>query len=206
MSDALELSVLFCIIVLILYIAVAQYIETRHLDFLHESGIAILLGALSGLIIYSISSDVITFNESSFFYFILPPIIFAAGFTLKKKNFMKNFAYISMFGLVGTIISMFLLSTMIIFFNSLAHSSDSSFLLTTNECLLLAAVLCATDTVAALTIVKERDYPTLNSILFGEGVVNDAVSILIFRAVEEMIKRHNEGGEEEIEGPDGTAI
>jgi NhaP-type Na+/H+ or K+/H+ antiporter len=52
---------------------------------------------------------------------------------------------------------------------------------------LLASVLCATDTVAALTIVKEKSYPTLNSILFGEGVVNDAVAILLFHAVEGLI-------------------
>ena len=31
----------------------------------------------------------------------------------------------------------------------------------------LAAVLCATDTVAALTLVKESQFPQLNSILFG---------------------------------------
>jgi len=45
----------------------------------------------------------------------------------------------------------------------------------------------ATDTVAALTIVKEKVFPTLNSILFGEGVVNDAISILLFRAVEKLL-------------------
>jgi NhaP-type Na+/H+ or K+/H+ antiporter len=68
------------------------------------------------------------------------------------------------------------------------HSDSHSILkLKTKECLLLAAVLCATDTVAALTIVKERNFPTLNSILFGEGVVNDAVSILLFRAVEKLL-------------------
>lgn len=55
------------------------------------------------------------------------------------------------------------------------------------ECMLLASVLCATDTVAALSIVKEKSFPTLNSILFGEGVVNDAVAILLFHAVEGLI-------------------
>jgi NhaP-type Na+/H+ or K+/H+ antiporter len=60
------------------------------------------------------------------------------------------------------------------------------------ECLLLASVLCATDTVAALTIVKEKSFPTLNSILFGEGVVNDAVAILLFHAVEGLIIKEKE--------------
>ena len=57
---------------------------------------------------------------------------------------------------------------------------------------MLASVLCATDTVAALTIVKEKSFPTLNSILFGEGVVNDAVAILIFHAVEGLIIIENQ--------------
>lgn len=56
-------------------------------------------------------------------------------------------------------------------------------LLSNVECLVLASVLCATDTVAALTIVKEREFPQLYSIMFGEGIVNDAVSILIFETI-----------------------
>jgi NhaP-type Na+/H+ or K+/H+ antiporter len=69
------------------------------------------------------------------------------------------------------------------------HDRGSDKRLLNKECLLLAAVLCATDTVAALTIVKEKTFPTLNSILFGEGVVNDAVAILLFHAVEELIMK-----------------
>lgn len=56
-------------------------------------------------------------------------------------------------------------------------------LLSNVECLVLASVLCATDTVAALTIVKEKEFPQLYSIMFGEGIVNDAVSILIFETI-----------------------
>lgn len=36
--------------------------------------------------------------------------------------------------------------------------------------------------------MKKREYPKLNSILFGEGIINDAVSILIFRSVEDLIR------------------
>lgn len=49
--------------------------------------------------------------------------------------------------------------------------------------MLMACVLASTDTVAALTLVKPEKYPKLNAILFGEGVVNDAVSILLFNTV-----------------------
>ncbi len=119
--------------------------------------------------------------------FILPPIIFAAGYNLKKSNFVKNFGYITLFGVIGTLISFVVLSGLIIFWNNYLHDYTSPNRLMSKECLLLASVLCATDTVAALSIVKEKSFPTLNSILFGEGVVNDAVAILLFHAVEGMI-------------------
>ena len=35
--------------------------------------------------------------------------------------------------------------------------------------LLMAAMLCSTDSVAALAMIKYKDHPTLFSILFGEG-------------------------------------
>lgn len=122
----------------------------------------------------------------------MPPIIFAAGYNLKKSNFVKNFGYITLFGVLGTLISFVVLSAMIVFWNETLNDKDSNMRLMTKECLLLASVLCATDTVAALSIVKEKSFPTLNSILFGEGVVNDAVAILLFHAVEGMLKEDQE--------------
>jgi NhaP-type Na+/H+ or K+/H+ antiporter len=61
------------------------------------------------------------FKESTFFVFILPPIIFAAGYNLKKTNFVKNFGYITLFGVLGTLISFGVLSFLILFWNELLH-------------------------------------------------------------------------------------
>lgn len=103
-------------------------------------------------------------------------------------------------GLVGTIISMIGLSFLLITLNDLVYGEDDPNKLSQSESLLLAAVLCATDTVAALSIVRESQFPTLNSILFGEGVVNDAVAILIYKAVEGMIDANDDSASvEEIE-------
>lgn len=84
-----------------------------------------------------------------------------------------------MLGIPGTFISMTIFSLLLIWMKQLNLVP----LLSNVECLVLASVLCATDTVAALTIVKERDFPQLNAVLFGEGIVNDAVSILIFETI-----------------------
>ena len=95
--------------------------------------------------------------------------------------------YILLLGLAGTIVSMICLTVVIIVVNNIVYEDGDENKLYQSECLLLAAVLCATDTVAALTIVRESQFPTLNSILFGEGVVNDAVAILVYKAVQDMI-------------------
>ena len=54
-----------------------------------------------------------------------------------------------------------------------------------------AAVFSTTDAVAALTFIHEDTEPKLFSILFGEGVVNDAVCIVIY----DIIKKFSESGE-----------
>ena len=90
-------------------------------------------------------------------------------------------------GVIGTFISMTLFSLLLIWTNTWEFGSlPDDQMLSNIECLVLASVLCATDTVAALTIVKEKDFPKLNSILFGEGIVNDAVSILIFETIQKV--------------------
>ena len=104
-------------------------------------------------------------------------------------------------GVAGTIISMVCLSLFILWFNNISYDEDDINKLKPVEWLLLASVLCATDSVAALAIVKESVFPTLNSIMFGEGVVNDAVSILIYQAVAQMIESSSEGNDDNTDLP-----
>lgn len=52
-----------------------------------------------------------------------------------------------------------------------------------NEILLFASVISATDAVAALAFVNEQNDPKLFPILFGEGVVNDAVCIVLYQII-----------------------
>ena len=51
------------------------------------------------------------------------------------------------------------------------------------ELMLMCALLCSTDVIAAISMVNYDEQPKLFSLLFGEGVVNDAVAIIIFNSV-----------------------
>ena len=47
----------------------------------------------------------------------------------------------------------------------------------------MSSLLCSTDVIAAISMVKYEEQPTLFSLLFGEGIVNDAVAIILFNTV-----------------------
>ena len=47
----------------------------------------------------------------------------------------------------------------------------------------MCALLCSTDVIAAISMVNYDEQPKLYSLLFGEGVVNDCVTIIIYNSV-----------------------
>lgn len=47
----------------------------------------------------------------------------------------------------------------------------------------MCSLLCCTDVVAAISIIKYEEQPKLFSLVFGEGIVNDAVCIILFNTV-----------------------
>lgn len=53
--------------------------------------------------------------------------------------------------------------------------------------LLYSSTICATDSVAALTLISSDLHPKLFSVVFGEGMINDAVSIILFKTIAETI-------------------
>lgn len=49
----------------------------------------------------------------------------------------------------------------------------------------MCSLLCCTDVVAAISIIKYEEQPKLFSLVFGEGITNDAVCIILFNTVME---------------------
>ncbi|XP_052171252.1 sodium/hydrogen exchanger 1-like [Diospyros lotus] len=152
----------------------------------NESITALLLGLASGAVVLLVSkgrsSSILVFSEELFFIYLLPPIIFNAGFQVKKKHFFQNFSIILMFGICGTIISFCLISGgAFLLFKRIGITS-----LGTQDYLAIGAILSATDSVCTLQVLSQDDTPFLYSVVFGEGVVNDATSIVLFNAVQSL--------------------
>ncbi|KAF2307163.1 hypothetical protein P3X46_035166 [Hevea brasiliensis] len=152
----------------------------------NESITALLLGLCAGAIVLLIEkgqdSRLLAFSEDLFFLYLLPPIIFNAGFQVKKKQFFKNFTTILLFGILGTVISFCLISLgAFLLFKRIGLTT-----LTLQQFLAIGAILSATDSVCTLQVLSQDETPFLYSIVFGEGVVNDATSIVLYNAVQSL--------------------
>ena len=58
----------------------------------------------------------------------------------------------------------------------------------------MSSLLCSTDVIAAISMVKYEEQPTLFSLLFGEGIVNDAVAIILFNTVSKFFYSETHDG------------
>ncbi|KAL2610394.1 hypothetical protein R1flu_028967 [Riccia fluitans] len=153
---------------------------------MNESITALLLGLVSGFIVLvtskGASSRVLQFNEELFFIYLLPPIIFNAGFQVKKKQFFRNFVAIMLFGVVGVFISFAIITVGTRYlFPKLGLTG-----LQISDYLAIGTIFSATDSVCVLQVLNQDATPLLYSLVFGEGVVNDATSVVLFRAVQKF--------------------
>lgn len=125
--------------------------------------------------------DYIQFNAQVFFFILLPPIIFEAGYTMKKKRFFENILSILLFAVVGTFISAFTVG----FLTYGAARAGLIGIESSNplQAMLFGSLISSVDPVATLSIIGNPEMncdPLLYSLVFGESVLNDAVSIVLF--------------------------
>lgn len=53
----------------------------------------------------------------------------------------------------------------------------------------MCSLLCSTDVIAAISLIKPEKQPKLFSLVFGEGITNDAASIILFNTVINFSKK-----------------
>ena len=319
-EEHLSLQVLLAVILLVIYVIAAPIFEKIHFHYMHESGMVMLMGIAITLTFkfFIPSLDFTTslaFSDKIFFTFVLPLIIFGAGYNLKKRQFFKYFTYIFLLGVVGTLIAFTWVAPVTYFFNQfnffyLSYSKydypslikmggvpvdpvtkqrlniselnltndntinsmqrnfsfyNNSFThfnsmknkseilryiqedeepneeiknepnndttengdelpdqimdskvdlkkhpilldFTMMDALSFAAVISATDAVAALTFIHEDTEPKLFAILFGEGVVNDAVCIVIYKILTDFQRGGGEFTFSSVMGMFGTFV
>ena len=199
-------GIIIIFVMLIVYMAFEAFKHKKDLSFGHEASLVTLLGFGISYAFQAAGKEefakLMSFSDDLFFYFCLPPIVFASGFNMQRKKFFANIKNIVLFGLVGTLIAFVSFSALTILYKDYlvgemtqtnGTTGVTSILdLSTLEVILMCSLLCSTDVIAAVSLIKPDKQPKLFSLVFGEGITNDAVSIILFNTVVTYTRKSSE--------------
>jgi len=165
---------------------------------LPESGVAIIVGVIAGALVrlfvpISFNDDgnssntsspfegLLTFSATIFFLALLPPIVFNAGYTLRRELFFRYIQPILLLSCVGTVLSTLVIGTILYFAGKYGFTGGFTPLI--SELLTFGALISTTDTVSILAVLEQKRVdPHLFYLIFGESALNDAVGLVMFNA------------------------
>lgn len=182
-----SMSIFFVLCVLALGILLIHLMLQTNFQYLPESVVIVFLGGAIGMIINLMSNQNIAnwrkeeaFSPTAFFLVLLPPIIFESGYNLHKGNFFQNIGSILVFAIFGTAISAFVIGAGIYLLGLAQVAYKLSFV----ESFAFGSLISAVDPVATVAIFHALDVdPVLNMLVFGESILNDAISIVLTTSV-----------------------
>jgi NhaP-type Na+/H+ or K+/H+ antiporter len=163
----------------------------RRSALLSEASLACLAGLSIGLALLAANAagargsapfrlnDILAFEPAFFFEGLLPPIILGAAFSAQKERFFAALGTICSLGVLGTLVSFAVVGgvCLLVFHRGLGWLSVS-------DCLAVGAIMSATDSVSVLNLIDANNEPYMHSLVFGEGVINDAVAIVLMRSAQ----------------------
>ncbi|KAG8144453.1 hypothetical protein E2320_012960, partial [Naja naja] len=146
-----------------------------------ESCLLIVVGLIMGGIIFGLNDKSPPIMDSDiFFLYLLPPIVLDAGYFMPSRPFFENIGTILLYAVVGTIWNVFGIgfSLYVICQAEAFQLGDISLL----HNLLFSSLIAAVDPVAVLSVFEEIHVnEKLHILVFGESLLNDAVSVVLYR-------------------------
>ena len=194
------LNTLLVVVILGLCVLASYLIKKYKCYYMPESAAALLIGLAVGGVARILDPskaelEFLSFDPEIFFFLLLPPIIFEAGYTLRSKSFFRNIGTIVAYAVVGTFVSTFIVGYLVFFIGQIGWIDIDRG--NPMEALLFGALISAVDPVATLSIMGNPELncdPLLYSLVFGESVLNDAVSIVLFHTFMRFYENREVGG------------
>mmetsp|Transcript_62132 Transcript_62132/g.140535 ORF Transcript_62132/g.140535 Transcript_62132/m.140535 type:complete len:520 (-) Transcript_62132:148-1707(-) len=181
------LNTLLLVVILGLCVLSSYLIKKYKCYYLPESAATLLVGLVVGAVARVMDPskaelDFLSFDPEMFFFLLLPPIIFEAGYTLRSKQFFRNIGTIVAYAVFGTLVSTFVVGYAVFGLAKVGwiHVDPKNPM----EAMMFGALISAVDPVATLSIMGNPELhcdPLLYSLVFGESVLNDAVAVVLFR-------------------------
>ncbi|KAJ8273409.1 hypothetical protein GJAV_G00101300 [Gymnothorax javanicus] len=151
-----------------------------------ESCLLIVVGLLVGGLIKASGQGLPVLDSNLFFLYLLPPIILDAGYFLPIRPFTENIGTILTFAVAGTLWNVLFIGGMMYAVAQLDASGLGG--LDLLACMLFSAIVSAVDPVAVLAVFEEININELLHVLvFGESLLNDAVTVVLYHLFEEYV-------------------
>ncbi|KAG5437298.1 hypothetical protein PCANB_001091 [Pneumocystis canis] len=168
-------------ILLLIAFWLSYYMQLKRIKAVHETVLSVFLGMTIGLLIPmthgTIIQNMVTFHHTYFFNLLLPPIILNSGYELHQTYFFKNIGTIFTFAFAGTFVSALIIGLLTYLW---ALTGLEYIKISWVDAFTLGAALSATDPVTILSIFHTYGVdPALYTIIFGESLLNDSVSIVM---------------------------
>ncbi|OZC09175.1 sodium/hydrogen exchanger 3 family protein [Onchocerca flexuosa] len=154
---------------------------------LPDSALLIVLGLFFGYVFHLVYPDEQMYLKPDwFFLYLLPPIALDAGYFMPNKNFFRNFGTIMTYAVLGTLWNVFAIGLTLYFLHDYFKVHTSLI-----ELLLFSTLISAVDPVAVLCVFEEIHVNQLLYIcVFGESLLNDAVTIVLYQTLNAMVDEH----------------
>ncbi|CAD5211951.1 unnamed protein product [Bursaphelenchus xylophilus] len=163
------------------------HVNKRFGEAVPDSALLITVGLMLGIMLKlsHVDETVYFLNSNVFFLYLLPPIIFDAGYFMPNRLLFENFGSVMMFAVVGTIWNtvaiggtLSLLSQYTNLFNVNVSSVES---------FLFSSLISAVDPVAVITVFEEIHVNAFLFInVFGEALFNDGIAAVLFQIFNKM--------------------
>lgn len=155
-----------------------------------ESCLLIIVGALVGSIIFGTHHKSPPVMDSSiYFLYLLPPIVLESGYFMPTRPFFENIGSILWWAGLGALINAFGIGLSLYFICQIKAFGLGDINLLQN--LLFGSLISAVDPVAVLAVFEEaRVNEQLYMMIFGEALLNDGISVVLYNILIAFTKMH----------------
>lgn len=152
-----------------------------------ESCLLIVIGVVVGVILhFATSVHVSPLTPTTFFFYMLPPIILDAGYFMPNRLFFDNIGTILLMAVIGTIFNTGLIGLCLW---ACGKTGIFGVTIPVLHIFLFSALISAVDPVAVLAVFEEIHVnEILYIVVFGESLLNDAVTVVLYH----MFETYNE--------------
>lgn len=175
-------EILLMMLLISLSISLSFLIKRMRLKIISDHFVSAVIGIVAGLCLKSINNTVYVENllegySRLFLIVLLPPIIFESVYNMNIRSFFNSIGTITIFGVLGSLLNIFSVTFLMFIYAYYITNMKLQF----NEALCFGALISATDSIVILSKINKPS-SDFYSIIFGESIFNNALSLVIYRS------------------------